>query len=237
MISEVEQEWHRQNLAVQRQARDAGVAAERDRLRAGRERMEKDLRAKFAAKASAAPKVPPPPADSGPGWRVLEQPRVPHSALEEHARAVWDFTWHSIDFPAGWRVRWGQLDSALLTVAGAADYCAARQLGPAVLGLCVMSSKIVLLSEENQQGRTAKQFGTTVIHELVHVNVRNTVHGEQFQRALESATGYFFGAAAAPASPQFMAKASAPPAWWGARFGPGRDPGLEYRGEMAREEI
>lgn len=228
MITEQDLEWSRLQLALKRQAEEAEVSRYRD----WRERLERKMRAsRAAAVATATAKAPPPPATRGPGWAVLELPRVAHQALEEHARAVWDFTWHSIDFPAGWRVRWGRLDSALLTISGAADYCAARQLGT-VLGLCVMSSKIVLISEANQQGRTAKQFGTTILHELVHVNVRNTVHGEQFQRALESATGYFFDSATAAAPPRFMANASAPPLWAGMKFRPGGlyDPTLEYRG-------
>jgi hypothetical protein len=224
------EEWHESNLAVQRQARDAEVA----RYREWRERTEKKLRAKRPLPAAAAQtKTPPPPADSSLGWRVLETPRASHAALEEHARAVCSFTWHQADWPTSWRVRWGRLDSALLSVSGNQfGHCAARG-GREVLGLCVMSSKIILLDEENQQGRSARQFGTTIIHELCHVQVRSTIHGPQFQQALESATSYVLDSATAPAPPRFMANAagwSGPTIWPGARFRPGRDPGLEDRG-------
>jgi hypothetical protein len=51
---------------------------------------------------------------------------------------------------------------------------------------------------------------------------------------LRSATHYFFGAADAPVAPPFMANAmgwsGAQTPWMGSRFGPGRDPWLEYRG-------
>lgn len=222
-----EQEWHATNLALKHQAEEAEIA----RYREWRSRTEKKLRAARAAEAAAAAKAtaktPPPPADSGPGWSVIPHPLVPHEALERHMLEVWSFAWHFADPPVNWRFRWGRLDDALLSVAGAVEgYCAAQQRGR-VLGLCAWTPKIVLISEENQQGRTPKQFGMTLLHELTHILVRSTIHGERFRRALESASDYFFESAAAPAP------ALAPP--WrptprvGVRY-PFPDSQIEYRG-------
>jgi hypothetical protein len=161
-----------------------------------------------------------------------EDPRVSHAVLEECARATWDFIFHSIDFPLGWRVRWGQLDDTLLGLAGGLEVCAARQRG-AVLGLCVFNEKLILLDEENQRGRPARAVVQTIVHELIHANVRNTVHGDQFQRALRSAMAFYDGTSDAPTPAPSFAGALAQPAHpmprTGVRF-PFYDPGLEYRG-------
>ena len=233
-----EREWHESNLAVQRQARDAEIA----RYREWRERTEKKLRAQRAALQStakaAAQKAPPPPATRGFGWSVLATPRIPHARLEESARGIWAFCWHHADWP-GWRVKWGALDADLLTIGAAiggaarSQHCAVSLFGRTVLGLAVMNEKIILLDEENQQGRPVRDIVKTIVHELCHVHVRSTVHGDQFQQALESAMAYYDGEPDAPALPRFTANASAPPPWVGARFRPGVGlvhPGIEYRG-------
>jgi len=179
--------------------------------------------------ARAARRSPPPPANAGMGWRVIENPQTPHAILEERAHAIHEFIWHSSDFP-DWRVRWGVLDPLLLTLAGATDVCPARSAGR-VLGLAVMNHKIILLDEENQRGRPVRDIVKTIVHELCHVKVRNTVHGPQFQRALASAMAYYDGAidAAAPSSVANVTARPVPPR--GVRFRPGGlDPTLEYRG-------
>ena len=146
-----------------------------------------------AAAQRAVPPPPAPPATEGRGWKVLEQPRVSHQALEEHARKVWSFTWHGLPWPQGWRVRWGKLHAGLLTLSGASmDTCADLLFGT-VVGLCVMSPKIILIDKENQRGRTPRQFATTVLHELLHTQLRDAGHGPGFQAALKSATNYYFG--------------------------------------------
>jgi hypothetical protein len=170
-------EWVRQQLAVRRQAEEEELS----RFRQWKAREEKRMRDARAA----APKAPPPPATRGPGWKILENPIIPHTTLEERARAIWAFCWHEADWP-GWSVRWGKLDPLLLDLASAAEVCAARSVGE-VLGLAVMNHKIILLDEENQRGRPVRDVVKTIVHELCHVTVRNTVHGPQFQRALESA--------------------------------------------------
>ena len=165
-----------------------------------------------------------------------------HEALEEHARRVCKFTFHNIDSPidSGWRVRWGKLDPLLLTAAGAAEICAAGRYGGlfgTVLGLTVMSARLILLDEEAQRSRTPREFATTLIHELIHSQQRSAGHGPEFQEALRSATNYFFGAADAPAPPSGVASVLArpesaqPKPLTGMRFRPGGlDPFLEYRG-------
>ena len=222
MITDAERQWHQDNLALRRQAEQEEVA----KYRAWREGVERKLRAKRAA---AAPKAPPPPATSGLGWTVLEHPNVPHQALQAHAERVWDFCFHSIDFPASWRIRWGRLDPLLLRLAGAADRCAAGLFGT-VLGLCVMTPRIILIDEEAQRSRSPREFGTTLIHELIHSQQHGVMHGPRFEQALRSATDFFFGATDAPAP--VLARPEPPK---GVRFRPGLDPALEYRGETLRQ--
>jgi hypothetical protein len=230
MISDVEQEWHRQNLAVQRQARDAEIL----RYREWREHLEKKLRNQRAALEITAKKAAPPAtvADSGPGWKVLAAPRVAHSILEERADAIWKFCWHEADWPTGLRIKWGALDDSLLGLLNVAEVCTARQRGR-VLGAYLPKHRIILVSEENHRGRPVRDIAETVIHEFTHVNVRSTVHGPQFAAALKSALTYYDGT---PTAPTFMGIASARPPWAGMRFGPagfrpgvGLDPDLEYR--------
>jgi hypothetical protein len=206
MITDTERQWHQDNLALRRQAEQEEVA----RYVTWRERLEKKMRA--ARKAA-----PPPPATRGSGWRVLENPQMPHAVLEERVRAVWQFCWHQADFPAGWRARWGELDDTLLGSDDGLGLCAARERG-AVLGLCVYDQKIILLDEANQRGRPGRDVVQTIVHELCHVTCRNTVHGEQFQAALRSAMAFYDGSHAFPVVPK------------GVRFYPRLDPTLEYRG-------
>jgi hypothetical protein len=217
--------WHREQHALWVQARDEKLARQREWTKS----TERRLRAKreaAAQKAAAQPKAPPPPATSGIGWEVLEVPRVSsHEQLEAHARNIWGFVWHGIDWPAGWRVRWGALDGDLLAIGAAIGkalggrQCAASLFGNTVLGLAVMHEKLILLDEEQQQRRTPRQFAETLIHELIHANVHGTAHGEQFQAALRSALAYYDGASVAPMSAK------------GVRFRPNMlDPTLEYRG-------
>ena len=232
MISEVEQAWHAQNLALKRQARDERLARERERLRAGRERMEKTLRAKFVAQTAAAlKKAPLHPADSGPGWRVLETPRVSHAALEEHAHRIFDFVWHGIDRP-DWRIRWGELDGRRMNLLGAeAGLCADARHGRIVYGLAVSSARLILIDEEAQRSRSPREFGTTLIHEMIHAQQRGVVHGPRFQEALKSATDYFFGAADAPVPSSAVASSMAPAARPTPRVGVRYPfPQLEFRG-------
>jgi hypothetical protein len=212
----------RERLARQRQARDEEIV----RYREWRERQERRLRAARAARDAAALKAaPPPPAASGMGWRVLESPRVSHEVLEAHARAMWAFVWHESDFP-DWRIRWGALDPILLSLAGAADRCAHGLFGT-VLGLCVMTPRIILIDEQAQRYRTPRQFATTLIHELIHSQQRDVAHGPRFEAALRAATDYFFGGTDTPAP--VLARPEPPK---GVRFRPGGflDSPLEYRG-------
>jgi hypothetical protein len=229
MISEAEQEWHRQNLAVQRQAREEEIS----RFCEWRERLERKMRTqRTAAAKKAAP--PPPPATRGLGWAVLKHPSVPHATLEEHMREIWKFCWHGIDWPRGWTAKWGELDAMLLTLAGAAaeeGHCANRLFGR-VLGLTVMPSRLILISEANQRDRSPQQFAETIIHELVHANLANETHGPKFQEALRSALAYYLGSADAPAPPSVASVPARPEPPRGVRFRPGGflDPQLEYRG-------
>lgn len=231
-----EQEWHAQNSAVQRQARDAEIVRERERLRAGRERMEKSLRAQRAAEAAAALKaVPLPPANAGMGWRVVADPLLSsHEELEARARAIWRATWHGIPWPQGWRCRWGQLDALVLMIASAlgGGVCALRdgRTRSIVLGLCVPMSKIILLDEANNRDRTAQDRDRTVIHELVHANLPDEAHGPRFEETLKSATTFYFARGGLAPT---VASVSGPPPWAGARFRPCVGlvhPGIEYRG-------
>jgi hypothetical protein len=89
-----------------------------------------------------------------------------------------------------------------------------------------------------QRSPSPRQFGTTILHELIHSQQRGVLHGPRFQEALRSATDLFFGSADAPAPAPFMSgtmgwseSAARPIPWTGARFRPGGlDPTLEYRG-------
>jgi hypothetical protein len=228
-----ELEWHAQNLAVKRAAEQAEIA----RYVEWREREERRLRTKFSAQKAAALKAaPPPPAMSGMGWKVIANPRLSsHEELEAHARSIWATTWHGIDWPASWRVRWGELDALVLAVATALGQCALRGglTRTIVLGLCVMNERIILLDETNNRARSAQERDQTLIHELVHANLRDEVHGPKFQSTLRNAATYY--AAVSGLQAPAVANASAPPPWWGPRFGPGRVPGLEYRGSMPRQ--
>jgi hypothetical protein len=200
-------QWCRERRAEQRQAEE-----------------QKGMRDVRAARRS------PPPATRGLGWEILANPRVPHAVLEECTRGIHAFIWHEEDLPEGWRYAWGKLDALALTLAGATEVCPAL-FGGRVLGLCVMKERIILLDEENQRGRPVRDIVQTVVHELCHVKVRNTVHGPQFQRALKSAMAYYDGATDAPA-PSSVANVTARPApRMGVRFRPGGlDSQLEYRG-------
>jgi hypothetical protein len=69
-----------------------------------------------------------------------------------------------------------------------------------------MSSKIILLDEEISRAQR-EAVRTTIIHELCHVQVRSTIHGPQFQQALESATSYVLDSAT-PRRPAVLANAA-----------------------------
>jgi hypothetical protein len=199
-----------------------------------REREERRLRAKFSAQKAAALKAaPPPPAMSGMGWKVSANPRLSsHEELEAHARSIWATTWHGIDWPASWRVRWGELDALVLAVATAFGQCALRGglTRTIVLGLCVPTSRIILLDEANNRDQTAQDRDRTVIHELVHALLPNEGHGRRFEKTLKSATTFYFARGGLAPT---VASVSGPPPWAGARFRPGVGlvhPGIEYRG-------
>lgn len=108
---------------------------------------------------------------AGPGWRVLEAPRVSHAELERLAHLAWDLAFHGIPFPAGWRVRWGELRSNWR-------------------GVTDLRAKIVLLDEGAQRGRTWRDMLTTVLHELVHVTHPTEVHGAGFEETLRRVVAY-----------------------------------------------
>lgn len=193
-----ETEWHEQSHAVKRQAQDAELA----RFREWRERTEKRLCAQRTALAARAEKAapPPPPADAGYGWKMIATPRVSsHKQLEERAHQIWEVVWHGIDFPSAWRVRWGQLDADLLIIGAAIGnafrhhHCAVSLFGRVALGLAVMNEKIIVLDEANQRGRSQRERDETLIHELIHTNLRDEVHGPRFQTTLKNATAYYFG--------------------------------------------
>lgn len=196
-------EWCRERRAEQRQAEE-----------------QKGMRDVRAARRS------PPPATRGPGWEILANPRVPHAILEERFRAIHAFIWHEEDLPEAWRYAWGKLDAVALNLAGATEVCPARAAGR-VLGLAVMNHKVIILDEQNQRGRPVRDIVQTIVHELCHVKVRNTVHGPQFQRALKSAMSYYDAPTPSP-----VANVTARPTpRMGVRFRPGGlDPTLEYRG-------
>jgi hypothetical protein len=219
-------EWHSWQLAMRRQAEEEEIL----RYRQWQERLEKKMRASRAAREAAAAKAA--PANAGVGWRVIENPQTSHAVLEERAHAIHAFVWHEEDFPEGWRFRWGQLDDTLLSLAGAAEVCAARSAGR-VLGLAVMNHQIILLDEENQRGRPVRDIVKTIVHELCHVKVRNTVHGPQFQRALKSAMTYYDHTPGAPALASaitsVLASAARPTPRVGVRY-PFPDSQIEYRG-------
>lgn len=221
-----DREWHESNLAVTRQAREEWLVRERETTL----RMQRTLRAKRAVQAAVAQKTaPPPPATRGPGWALVAEPLVAHEVLEDRARAIWAFCWHEADWPEGWRIRWGQLDDTLLGILGAVEICAARSAGR-VLGLAVMKERLILLDEQNQRGRPVRDVVKTIVHEFCHVNVRNTVHGPQFQAALKSAMAFYDGA---PVAPSPVASALAPTARPTPRVGVGYpfpDSQIEYRG-------
>jgi hypothetical protein len=168
-----------------------------------------------AARKVAAQKAPPPPPPPtrGLGWEVLKTPRVPHERLEAHARNIWDFVWHGIDWPAGWRVRWGKLSALEMAIGRGISRVLIKTLnrgqcavsvGDRVLGLCIPIEKLILIDEAEQRSRTPRQFAETVIHEPVHsqrdpqVMLRDEAHGPRFQAALKNATAYYFGADGEP---------------------------------------
>jgi hypothetical protein len=184
--------WALEQTAARIHARNQ----EANRVREWTLRTTRTLRAKRAA---VAPKSPPPPANAGFGWKVLEHPRTSHEDLERHARAIWDFIWHGCRWPAGWRVRWGALDADILTIGAAIDKalggqrCAASLFGTAALGLCDMREKILLIDEANHQGRSARDFLETIVHEEVHMSIAAVGHGPAFQSALASALAVYDG--------------------------------------------
>lgn len=149
-----------------------------------------------------------PQTTSGRGWKVLEHPPASHESLEAHTREIWGFVWHGIDWPAGWRVRWGEMNTKELMSVG--DWLRewGRQLGrifpsphcalssdALVLGLCVVNEKIILIDDANQRAlhRTPRQFDETLIHELIHAHVHGDGdHGPRFAATLKRATDYYF---------------------------------------------
>jgi hypothetical protein len=127
-------------------------------------KLEAKLQARRAAKNAAV-------ATSGPGWRVVDTPKVPHAELERLTHHAWDLAFHGIPFPASWRVRWGALR-------------------PTWRAATITSAKLIVLDERAQRGRTWREMLTTVLHELVHVTRPAEVHGAGFHETLRRVLAY-----------------------------------------------
>jgi hypothetical protein len=178
--------------------------------RAKEERTRPAAQAARKVVAAQRPAPPPPPATEGRGWRVLSHPRASHQALEGHARNVWDFTWHGLPWPEGWRVRWGQMNAKeLMSLADWIPHELGRRLGRAqcaismdskILGLCLPSQKLILIDEANHRElrRTPQQFAEVLIHELIHSQLGDPDHGPKFQAALKSALAHYCGSDGEP---------------------------------------
>jgi hypothetical protein len=172
------------------------------RSRAAIAKMEQRLRAKLAKRLAAT-------ATSGKGWRLLAAPRVSHAELDQHVRNTWDLAFHGVPWPAGWRARWADLRAAN-----------AR-------GMCVHESKLILLDEAAQRGRTPREFLTTIVHELSHLVHPDEIHGPGHADTLERLVDFVLG------SPDAVgAAASHPEPRKGILFGgrPAPLPDWEYRG-------
>jgi len=114
-------------------------------------------------------------ATSGKGWRVLAAPRTSHDALERLVRNTWDLAFHGTPWPHGWKARWADLSAAN-----------AR-------GMCVLESKLILLDEAVQRRRTPREFLTTVVHELAHLQHPDEIHGPGHADTLQRLVDFVLG--------------------------------------------
>ena len=184
-------DWHRDQLAMARQDREDREARERAWI----EDMSRKLRAKrHRAEAAAAVR-----ATSGNGWRVLQGP-TPHAAIEGFVQRVYDLAWHAVPWPAGWRVRWGQIDCG--------------KPGTRTLAACSHHAKLIIVDRRWLGGRSESDFLTTIVHELVHmVHGPGAGHGQAFRATLDRALAWLKSLEDQPVQPNPPTLAASASKW------------------------
>jgi hypothetical protein len=181
---DVTKEWAAGHYEAVKAEREAQERAEAEWIRRQEARLHARRLAKNAAHAKAAALT----ASAGSGWRVVESPLEPHASLERLAKEVWARLFHAIPWPAGWRVRWGEIRPT------------AR--GDVVLGVALPNAQLILLDEAAQRDRTMDERVQTLVHEIIHLchAQEAAAHGPGWSESFNRAKAFLFGPPAASSS-------------------------------------